>query len=49
MLLDCTNCDGRCCKTPINYFHVVLTPKEIEKFKQFCKLLKTKEGYIYIF
>jgi len=48
MLLDCTKCDGRCCKTPINNFNVVLLPQEMKNLKKFSKKLKTRYGGVYI-
>lgn len=48
MQLECTKCNGKCCKTPINSFNVVLILKEIDKFKKFSRLLNIGNSKLYI-
>lgn len=46
--IDCKNCDGVCCTSRKRKLFVVLTPKEIEKFKDFSTKLKTKSSELTI-
>jgi uncharacterized protein len=40
--IDCKNCDGRCCTSRKRKLFVVLTPQEIDKYKDFSTNLDTE-------
>jgi len=46
--IDCKNCDGICCTSGERRLFVVLTPKEVNKFKHFSTKLKTKNDELTI-
>ena len=46
--INCKNCDGRCCTSGKRKLHVVLTPREKDKFKDFSTTLKTTHGILLV-
>lgn len=46
--LNCKNCGGKCCTSKKRKLHVILTPWENDKFKDFSVTLKTSHCVLHI-